>query len=57
MRRLMVVTVVLGYEGLTYAAPAAGQVATGSGNVLFIIVMIALTLIATAVTVSEAKKK
>jgi hypothetical protein len=48
---LMVVTVVLGYEGLTYAAPAAGQVATGSGNVLFIVVMIALTLIATAVTV------
>jgi hypothetical protein len=48
---LMVVTVVLGYEGLTYAAPAAGQVATGSGNVLFIVVMIALTLIATVVTV------
>ncbi len=48
---LMAGTVVLGYQGLTYAAPAAGETATGGGNVLFIMVMIALTLIATAVTV------
>ncbi len=48
---LIGVTVVLGYQGLTHAAPAAGETATGSGNVLFIMLMIALTLIATAVTV------
>jgi hypothetical protein len=48
---LIAVTVVLGYQGLVTAAPVAGTTATASENILFIMLMIALTLMATAVTV------
>jgi hypothetical protein len=48
---LIAVTVVLGYQGLTTAAPVTGTVATASENILFVMIMIALTLVATAITV------